>query len=156
MLVNLLLISTGSSTTGFFGGEGDGVRIRRLDPVRIEEFHHRAGTRSGFLVEQALEGVDHVGRGEVLAAVEGHAVAQLERPGQAVFRYRPFRRQLRQHVEIVVDIDQAIVDREGMIGIVAGMHVGGIHRLLLAAPLIAQHLDALVTRRGKRPVRPAT
>src|SRR3546814_2532624 len=97
------------------------------------------GARSRLLVQQPLEAIYHVRRREILAAVELDAVAQLERPGQAVVRHRPFRGQLRQHVELVVDVDQPIIDGEGMIGVVAGMHVGGIHRLLLATPLIAKH-----------------
>ena len=135
------------------GGERHRVRIRRLDAVRIEELEHGAGAGSSLLVQQALEAVDHVGGGEVLAAVEFDAIAQLEGPGQAVIRHAPFGRQLRQDVEVVVDIDQAVVDRERVIGIVAGMHVGGIHRLLLAAPLVSQHLHAFVARGRERRAR---
>ncbi len=65
-------------------------------------------------------------------------------------RHRPVGRQLRQDLEVVVDVDQAVVDGEGVIGVVAGVHVGGIHRLLLAAPLVAEYLHAFVARGGHR------
>ena len=130
------------------GGEGDRIGIGRLDAVGIEEGQHRLRAAAELRIEHALEGIDHVGGGEILAAVELHALAQMEGPGQPVIRHRPVGRQLRQDLEIVVDIDQAVVDGEGVIGIVAGVHVGGIHRLLLAAPLIAQDLHAIVARGG--------
>ena len=68
MLVNLLVMSTGSSTTGFFVLKITVVASGARDAVRIEEFEHGAGAGAGLLVEQALEAVDHVGGGEVLAA----------------------------------------------------------------------------------------
>jgi hypothetical protein len=57
--------------------------------------------------------------------MELDALAQLERPSLAVVRHAPGFRQLRNHFEIVVDIEKAIVDGEDVIGVVAGFHVGG-------------------------------
>ena len=153
MLVNLLLMRTGSSTTGFLVVNVTVRASGALIPSGSRNSSTARAPESGLLVQQALEGVDHVGGGEVLAAMEFHAIAQLEGPGQAVVRHAPFGRQLRQDVEIVVDIDQAIIDRERMIGVVAGMHVGGIHRLLLAAPLVSQHLHAFIARGRERRAR---
>ena len=69
---------------GLLGGERDGVLINRLDAFGVEEFEHRLGARAKRGIEEALEGVDHIRRCEVLAGVEFHAFAQLEGPGQPV------------------------------------------------------------------------
>ena len=77
----------------FLGGERYGIFVDRLDAFRIEELENRLGARCELVIEEALEGVDHVRGGEVLAGVEFHALAQLERPGQPIVGHRPFGRQ---------------------------------------------------------------
>ncbi len=81
--------------------------------------------------------------------MELHAFAQLEGPGQPVIGDFPFSRKFRQNVEVVVDINETVVDRKGVIGVVARVHVGGIHRLLFAAPLVTQDFHAFVACGGK-------
>ena len=53
-----------------------------------------------------------------------------------------------QEVEVVVDVEKAIIDGESVIGVVTRLHVGRVHGLLFAGPLVTKHLHALITGRG--------
>ena len=135
---------------GVLGRERHGARVHGLDVLGLEEVQHRWCPGGELGIPEALKGVDHVVRVEVAAVVEFDAFAQMEGPGEAVVPDRPLGRELRQHLEVVVDVDQPVVDGEDVVGVVARVHVGGIHRLLLAAPLVAENLRALVAGRGER------
>ena len=73
--------------------------------------HAPGERRLGFLVHDAVDGVDDVLRRELLAAAEGHVVAQVERVGLAVLADGPgFRQQRLDRLQVVVERHQRVAE----------------------------------------------
>ena len=81
-----------------------GVAPRRLDPVDRDE----VGLARRPL-EEPVERELHVGRRQLLAVVELHALAQLERPDQAVTAHLPRLGELRDGLHVGVETDELVV-----------------------------------------------
>ena len=106
------------------------------------------------LLEEAVEGELHVGGGQLLAVVELHALAELERPGEAVLARSPTTRPARasgscrvEAHELVVHQGRAPAARER--GDELGIEAGGLGGL--GGDQGAARLRASARRRGGRP-----
>ena len=93
--------------------DGGGIRRAQLLDVAGAPFQRRLGVG----VEQALEAVEHVGGGELLAAAELHVVAQLEGVGLAVLADLPGFGQIRDHrLAVPVQRHQRVLDHVDDVG----------------------------------------
>ena len=86
----------------------------------------RAVRRGHLRIEDRVERERDVARRERLAVVPRHPFLQLERIGEAVLRRLPRLRQQRAHVELLVQLDEA-VEHGPLDGV--GHAVGGDHRV---------------------------
>ena len=125
------------------GGELHPVGAVRRDPAPLQERHLRQALGAGLGIEHATERVDDVSRGERLPVPELHALAELERPDGAGRVALPRRRELGQHLPVVVLGGEAVVARVDVERALARWLLRRVHRVLVAARLDAGVLHAL-------------